>query len=259
MTRKKTVALQNRAFWLAASASLMATIGMTGTALAADMGEPAPVIEGPAKAVMSEFGSGWYLRGDVSYVSYETPKANYSVINFEGEKLKESFGVGGGFGYKFLSWFRADVTVDYRTGSDFSARTSVAGCCYSSEGGKISTWTSFLNGYIDLGSWYGFTPYVGAGIGAGGGRFKEYIGYNYTNAGVLTSTATFFGKEKTNLAWALMAGAAVDLGYGFALDVGYRYAQFGDIVTQTDVLGNAVRLKDNATHEVRVGLRYMIE
>ena len=229
------------------------------SANAADMSMAPQVVEGPQKAVMSEFGSGWYLRGDISYVKYDTPKANYSLINFDGEKLKDSYGVGGGFGYKFTNWFRSDVTLDYRTGSDFTARTAIAGCCYSNEGGKITSFVGLLNGYVDLGNWAGISPYIGAGVGVGGGRFKNYTGYNYTNAGVLTSTSMFYGKEKTNLAWALMAGAAVDIGYGFALDVGYRYVQFGDIVSQTDILGNAVKLKDNGSHEVRVGMRYVIE
>jgi opacity protein-like surface antigen len=230
------------------------------SAQAADMSAPPPpVIESPSKSMLSELGSGWYLRGDLSYVKYDNPKARYAAIDFQGEKLKEGYGIGGGLGYKFMSWFRSDVTVDYRYGADYSARTSIAGCCSSQESGKITTWSTLVNGYIDLGNWGGFSPYIGAGVGAGGGRFKNYTAYNYNNFGVLTSTSTFGSKDKTNLAWALMGGVGIDVGYGFTVDVGYRYLKIGDIASQTDVLGNSIRLKDNASHEVRVGLRYMIE
>ncbi len=46
-----------------------------------------------------------------------------------------------------------------------------------------------------------------------------------------------------------------DLAGNLMADVGYRYLNFGDALTGSDVLG-AMTFKNVAAHEVRVGLRW---
>lgn len=88
---------------------------------------------------------------------------------------------------------------------------------------------------------------------------ESYVGTNFTAAGALVNQVQFYAKERNQLAWALMAGVAVDVGSSFALDLGYRYLNIGDASSIPDVLGNSVRFKDLNLHEFRVGLRYMID
>jgi opacity protein-like surface antigen len=64
---------------------------------------------------------------------------------------------------------------------------------------------------------------------------------------------------KTNFAWALMAGAAVDIAPNFKLDVGYRFVRIGDGKTELDAAGFGFKVKPLDAHEARVGVRYMID
>jgi opacity protein-like surface antigen len=56
-----------------------------------------------------------------------------------------------------------------------------------------------------------------------------------------------------------MAGAAVDLGSGFKLDLGYRFVRIGDAKTELDTAGFGFKLKPLDAHEARIGVRYMID
>ena len=82
--------------------------------------------------------------------------------NFESGML---FGVGAG--YKWNNWFRFDVTGEYRgetgfhgfdTWNDGTAR-------FNNYTAKKSEWLVLANAYIDLGTWWCITPFVGAGVG----------------------------------------------------------------------------------------------
>jgi opacity protein-like surface antigen len=52
---------------------------------------------------------------------------------------------------------------------------------------------------------------------------------------------------------------AVDVAPGLKVDVGYRYANLGEAEMRLAPGATAVRTKDLEAHEVRVGLRYMID
>src|SRR5215204_5009424 len=113
---------------------------------------------------------------------------------------------------------------------------------YSIDNGKIESSTLLLNGYIDFGRWYGFTPYVGAGVGVAQNHFHSYAG----QVTCLTLACGPIGPQLPtpipshttyNLAWAVMAGVAFDLGYGFKLDAGYRFVHVGDARAGVDAFG----------------------
>ena len=74
--------------------------------------------------------------------------------------------------------------------------------------------TILFNAYADLGSWYGITPYVGAGIGVSGNRFTN-ISREAFVLGAPVGAAVLSPRTTYNLAWALMAGVAIDTGVGF--------------------------------------------
>ena len=243
-----------------------ALLGLAAQANAADLLPPPPMMPGPA---VSELGTGWYIRGDIGYIDYAKPKEElgYSLgVAFDSIKLENSWSVGGGIGYAFNTWFRADATVDYRTDARATALSSGSNYVngFSTDALKLESTTFLLNGYLDLGNWYGITPYVGAGIGVAHNRFHSY--WSQVTCLTPVCTAAFSQARvmheqgnKNNLAWALMAGAAIDLGSGFKVDLGYRYTRIGDAQTELDIAGFGFKVKPLDSHEVRAGVRYMID
>jgi hypothetical protein len=65
---------------------------------------------------------------------------------------------------------------------------------------QVGAITGLFNGYLDLGTWYCFTPYVGAGVGASRIKTSEYIS---TQAPPFTPGLS---NTQWRFTWALMAG-----------------------------------------------------
>lgn len=242
-----------------------------GLAAAADLLPPPPPPVPVAAPV--EIGSGWYLRGDFTQTWYERP--NDAVLPDPNDphvpplvhlRMSPKAGYGGGIGYRFNPWLRVDATFDQRLGSSFSGYSSrsnfVTG--YNVEAGKIDVLTGLVNVYADLGTFYGFTPYIGAGIGFA----DKSVRGNYTQTtclipgcdggpGAGPREAVFRpNRSVTTFAWALTAGLSYDLGAGFALDAAYRYVDLGRAKSGLDPYSQGTRLKDLGSNEFRIGLRY---
>jgi opacity protein-like surface antigen len=232
-------------------------------AMAADLPAP-PVIEYEPETLV-EIGSSWYLRGDIGYAGYSTPKASWQDPNnglrsFIKEEIENGWLVGAGVGYYFNENLRADITVDYRFQSKFKGMIGGCGPCgngYSSESAKFSAWTLMFNGYYDFGTWNSVTPYVGAGVGL---THMKLGGYTTTTA----NGQPFTDGDNTNFAWNVMAGAAIDMDEGWKIDANYRFLSMGEARTGTKYANgtnahNPVKIKDIYAHEFRVGLRYDLE
>lgn len=224
---------------------------VAGSAMAADYRSP-PLVQ-RAPDLVEEFGSGWYLRGDVGWVGHNDANAT-RIVNgtagaaYAGEALDDTWLIGGGFGYK-QGWFRADLTGDYRSRADFKGTRGAV-----LESGNLSAFTAMLNGYLDLGTWSGITPYVGAGLGA---AYFEIDGWRASN-----NSVNIVASNNWDFAWSAMAGVAIGLGPGFQMDVGYRYINMGQPTTSYDAMQlqpTYVRFDDLTAHEVRVGIRYLID
>ncbi|WP_298428986.1 outer membrane beta-barrel protein [Rhodoblastus sp.] len=236
----------------AAAAILAWSAGGTLAARAADLTMP-PAYE-PDSSPIVEIGSGWYLRADANVYN-----ASYNSEVF-GSLDNANFGATLGIGYQFNSMFRVDATADYmtpvtRTGmvwpqtfggligvtggaalppagyavatggqgcslpllSTYGANTSSAAC------EKASTYAYLLNGYLDLGHWYGLTPYIGAGAGLG--YLQAQTSLEYYNG--LAFAYGYRDRTQYNFAYALMAGFSYDISNMLKLDIGYRYLNLG--------------------------------
>ena len=112
-----------------------------------------------------------------------------------------------------------------------------------------------LNAFKDLGSFGGFVPYVGAGIGA---AYHQLDDVSFTGNTALTNRIR--GNNDLALAWSLMAGVGYQISDRAVIDVGYRYIDLGQISSQRSDTGGfvnpAVKIDDLTAHEVKVGLRY---
>lgn len=229
---------------------------------AADYPEP-PVISYPPPPV--EIGSGWYLRGDIGFKMYGTPSANFNLTGYgdmANETISNTGVVGVGFGYTYNSHFRTDVTFDYEWPGEFHGELPCPGGCaspgFSNEFADISIWTGLVNGYFDLFTAGGFTPYIGAGAGFSVVTTSNNVGYSPATP---TTPDPYEGASKANFAWALMAGFGYQMSPNWILDVNYRYAHLGSGVSGdvTVAAGTAPVTYDNLTaQEIRFGIRYLI-
>ena len=77
------------------------------------------------------------------------------------------------------------------------------------------------NVYVDTGEFGMITPYIGAGIG-----YARLSTGTQTTAG---GNASESGETADNVAYALMAGGAVQISDAIALDIGYRFISLGEI------------------------------
>ena len=234
-----------------------ATMFMTSAVLAADLTDP-PIIEHTPEIIPTEIGSGWYLRGDIGYSFNLEPSGHWRGVNFFNESVDDTWLAGVGFGYRFSDYFRTDVTLDYHGKFDYAGRAAcVPACGTSRERTSFSAWTFLLNGYVDMGTWHGFTPYVGAGIGTSYVMTDDVRGIN-----PIPPNSRFDKGNNWSLAGALMAGGSYEVDENLLIDAGYRFLWMGDAVSGTDPSGGfrgKVHFDDLRSHQIRVGMRYLLD
>jgi opacity protein-like surface antigen len=252
-------------------------VAASATALAADLLPPPPPMPyGPAPV---EIGSAWYLRGDVGvgaldFDKFEGVDTNPAFVGppagyrLEHKLIADQAFVGFGAGYKFNNWFRADLTAEYRTAAQFKTVESYIFPGQIDRGinlveAKLASIVGLVNGYVDFGSWHGFTPFVGAGVGFA--RHKV-LGLTDLGAGSAAGGLGFApDKDTTKLAWALHAGVGLDISPNAKLELAYRYLNMGKAESGGVNCFNAVvcpdtvyALKEIGSHDIKLGLRWML-
>jgi opacity protein-like surface antigen len=250
--------------------TLLVALRLEGAA-AADLDMiPAPVVI-PRTNNATFLGTGWYIRGDIGYSRPQGPSGSYNGAPFEHLSVAGSPVLGGGVGYKISNWFRADVTADYLFSGNVQASYNVPGCCFATDKTGLGGWALLANGYVDLGTWSAITPYVGGGVGYAFTQASKIVNEEFVPTGTgsfvpLTDPITglpvfnaFPAHTTGGVAWALMAGAAIDVAPSVKLDFGYRYLNVADARFATDNLGIAPRLKSLGSHQFRLGVRYMFD
>lgn len=264
--------------------TLAASVGAPCLAAAADLLPPPPP---PPPPPPIEVGGGFYLRGDVGASIYDRPKYteayDYTGYSDDNRSFGNKIGGGGfagvGVGYQFTPFFRGDVTGEYRYATGLRGSEYYKGPDYddglgsygvNKSSGHFDSAVVLANAYFDLGTWYGVTPFVGAGAGyafnhmSGYGTDSTYTSpsyaydygnpvyaqgdgchcgapsYNYApvydaNGNPVYKTQTYqkFYKDKTtgSFAWALHAGLAFNVTDAFKIELAYRYLNMGKAET----------------------------
>ena len=251
---------------------------LSSAAFAADMPmiQPAPPMYAPPP--VEDFG-GWYLRGDIGFSNQnissvrDTNPAAYNNVAVAQTSNFGSAGIyGGGVGYQFNNWFRADITGQYRGNSNFTGLDVVTGtgpaAGFVGTNNYSATKSELLflaNAYADLGTWWCITPFVGAGVGTARVSISDFTDTgDFFNPGQIHSQNYAGTASKWNFAWALHAGLAYKVSPGFTVELAYSYVNMGSGLTGPSYSFDQVT---NTTHapfayngitsnDVKVGLRW---
>ena len=259
--------------------------GTRGGSIKDDGLTAAPVMHAPAGPC--------YVRGDLGHSWARSPKAKWSVTNetrdyanpsgsplgytstyaYAGDTVTDTslenawfggVGLGCGSGSRGM---RGEVMLNQTASRSFEGTPLNYAITNINAGAppntnyvdpmhtSIKSTTLMFNGYRDLGSFGGITPYVGAGVGV---AYNKMSDVSFTGNPFLTNQIQ--GDSRLSLAWSLMAGIGYQFNERAILDVGYRYMDYGKAQSgRVDNLGfvnPAVQLSDITAHEFKVGLRY---
>jgi opacity protein-like surface antigen len=310
-------------------AAALAGVALAATpSLAADLfGAAPPPMSFPGDAgPMAEVGLNWYLRGDIgvgldpattfSMAPVSTPAQGAGVLPFDGSvgsaRQRQDFSGDIGVGYRFNNYLRGEATYEYRVGpaghnlntvicpqtaTIYPTQTGyeyqTGETCNGSLSLQQRNSTVLASAYLDLGNYWGVTPYVGAGAGLNANTTSGTVAYTETVGGasyvgnlVTTGVAPQVWVNPTTgvplspqpnvpftnqvwdraihstkyaPAWALMAGVGIKISPSATLDIGYRYLNAGVVnMPITPQIGsNAKQL--NSSQEIRIGIRYMAD
>jgi opacity protein-like surface antigen len=255
-------------FFIAAGAASL----MSSAAFAADMAIAPPPYAPP---VVEDFG-GWYLRGDIGFSNQRVSRLNNALdVNATTSVQTLNFNSAGifglGVGYRFNNWFRADITGEYRGNSQFfgtDAITFAGGFGTDTYHATKSEWVVLGNAYVDLGTWWCITPFIGAGVGGARVGIANFTDQGIVNAGAGALPSLAFGDNvsKWNMAWALHAGLAYKVTPNFTVELAYRYLDMGDGLTGdlrtfdgTNNVVNPTTFKNITSHDLKLGVRWNLE
>lgn len=238
---------------------------MSSAALAADL----PFLPPPPMPVVEDFG-GWYLRGDIGMSNQRVKNLDNVLYHDPGVSVQ---GVGIGFGagmtyglgvgYQFNNWLRADITGEYRGGTEFHGLDIVNfnGVTIGTDEYRAikSEWLFLANAYADLGTWWCITPFVGAGIGMSRTTISSFLDVNTPNDGVAFADDA----SKWSFAWAVYAGLGYQVTKNITVELAYRYLDLGDArsgdIRPFDgpgVVYNPMEFKGLTSHDIKLGVRF---
>ena len=266
----------------------LAVLGMgAGAAQAADLASPMI----PPRVIAAEavaIAGGLYIRGDVG-VAYQTMDSirwgstRADPTTPGGERFFDSGTVrnarftnfsalaGFGVGYAWTENFRTDATVEWRTASNWQyviERPFLAGVGGASTNiyrGRTGGTVALLNAYWDIGTFWGLTPFVGAGVGLAMNFTDGFTDQNVA-IGALNSVGgrgPLLGNNSVGLAWALHAGVGYRVNENLTLEMSYRYLNMANGMN-SGVTGCGTPCPEPiyragiGSHDFRIGLRWTL-
>jgi opacity protein-like surface antigen len=261
------------------NARILAAAGAAlGFSVAAAQAADLSLIPPPPTPVLQEF-AGWYLRGSVGMTNQHVNSLSLEPLPaaFAAETITTPFLgfassplFGAGVGYQLNNWLRFDGTAEYRGAASFHGQQveSAGGVTLPDDYTALkSEWLFLANAFVDIGTWYGFTPYVGAGIGASLNTISNFMDQGATQSGATILSTTYFDNyTKTNFAWALYAGLAYHVTPAVSLELTYRYVNLGDAQTGAPHAFDGSALPgtspfvfhDLTSNDVMLGVRWML-
>jgi opacity protein-like surface antigen len=248
---------------------------LSSAAFGADLPIATPPMYAPPPP--AEFG-GWYLRGDIGMTnqqmkSLNNPDPNAALFTSVGTGFDSATLFDLGVGYQFNNWFRADVIGQWRGranfhGSQFTDAFAGSALVDNYSGSKSEA-VVMVNGYVDLGTWWCVTPFIGAGVGTSYNKISGFRDDGFGDSfGVARPSSFVYATDngKWNFAWALHAGLGYHVTPNVALELGYSYMNLGDATTgaNSNFAGTATSqfpwtMKDITSHDLKLGVRWYLD
>lgn len=288
--------LRSLSFGLLAVALCMSTASVRAADLDENYGYADAAQETPVAQTKLEFGSGWYVRGDIGVT--RLPSLSLTAPSSDVQVPPTTFGSGArvgydaslGAGYEFNRYFRSDVIADFHQpvkvkqygnfyGADTTSIPQTGHCqigqntvvstitqyfedCSSNYAASIQSYDVLINGYIDLIHWGAFTPYVGAGVGLSFGRTTSGVTYTADDGSPYNIYYTDTGSSITYHGYRDIIQSQNYYNFAFALMAGVSVDVYAH--TKLDVgyryLNQGKVLGASlASQEFRAGLRYMVD
>lgn len=241
--------------------ALAAIVLMPAThAMSADYDPPIYVDQAPDYQPV-EVGSGWYLRGDIGY-AFSHPFENKEVSSTSLNSFTDQaslFTGSVGMGYHVNDYLRVELNGGILPTDKFAAHDKLAATCNGhtlvdngfgtinsvaatqpcdlSDNASNKGYSIMANGYVDLGTYVGLTPYIGGGIGLAYNKYYRSIGARdcvqvaTNNAGTggffCDDPAGYEGQTDTeakfNLAYSIGAGLSYQVSKNVSVDLGYEF------------------------------------
>jgi len=252
------------------------------------------VTKAPAETYTDvEFGSGWYLRGDISYnFDGQNESGSSSITPSSGGSFAvqadydDAVGVGVGAGYQINSNLRAELNLASIFSSSFDGTSSQLYNAILESGGVATPTTTggtrrieadyqvaslIASANIDLGTFGAFTPYVGAGAGIARIEYNETetlscVPFSSTVTCVDPAGSVGETVERVNTsqeaqwtyAYQLTAGTAIAVDERTSLDLSYSFTQIGNGDTINYADGTAIAQDGVKLHQIKAGFRYSL-
>jgi opacity protein-like surface antigen len=261
-----------------------AAVMISAGAWAADFPPPLPQ---PIPVAQPVGDSGWYLRGDVgvgaqSFSNFDHFQTNPVFVWPASWTIVQHGSDGAAFvdfgvGYQVNNWLRFDVTAEYRAASQFKAIGAFTefcpngpAFCFDVNQGSHSAEVFLANAYIDLGTWWCLTPFIGAGVGGALNTVSNMTDFGFQNGFSALGFASM-NATNANLAWAAHAGVAYNVSNNLKLEFAWRYLSLGSVKTPVvDCAFNGCiptagqpaafyTLTNFNSQDFKIGLRWMLQ
>jgi opacity protein-like surface antigen len=224
----------------------------------------APMYPGVPICAEEELFSSWYLRGDIVMSNQQVGSLDNflyagNMIQPVGMGFDSAPIFGIGVGYQYNDWMRFDLTAEYRGKANFHGLDIVNRTFTDEYHASKSEWLFLANAYLDLGTWWCVTPFVGLGLGFSRNTISSFLDINTPFNGVAFAAA----ESQWSFAWALHAGLAVKATPNMTFEFSYRYVSLGDATTGdimtytgTNNFFNPMLFKNISSHDFRLGMRF---
>ena len=172
---------------------------------------------------------------------------NSGAITGTVSSMEDDDAVGGfsaALGYQWQD-FRFEIEYLWRYRMDFGAQFSGLPTTLGSD---IQTNSIMVNGLWDYKNSTNFTPYIGVGLGWAGHEAD-------TNRGDASVGAISLENTTDNFVWSFLLGTTYSINHHWAIDLGYRYSDLGDV--EIGPFSDAGRVEmEYHSHDFTAGITY---
>jgi opacity protein-like surface antigen len=222
----------------------------------------------PAPAAVSYGGPYVGVKGGVNWIGSDPTFVDASLgaaTDIATISTDTGFDVGVYGGYAFgQRWGMLAPRLEVELGYLSNNVTSMSGATAAgvatapspaAANGEINAMYGLTNLLFDINmAGWGFTPFIGAGVGFGNVRFDNV--QNTAALGAGAAGTSLFNGEDTTFAWDVTAGLSYDISRNVTLDFAYRFLQFTSVSQLVPGAAAGTRSSsDIDNHQITAGVR----